>query len=50
MKYSLKYKGEVIAQSEWSSILFAQKNKRPAKSDNYEVINNETGKIAGQKA
>lgn len=47
MKYRLEYKGAIVAESEWSSILFAQKNKRPAKAENYTVFNNETGKVAG---
>ena len=46
-KFALVYKGEVVAEADWSSILFAQKNKRPDKADNYTVLNNETGKVAG---
>lgn len=46
-KFSLTYKGETVAEADWSSILFAQKNKRPEKAGNYEVFNNETGKVAG---
>ena len=46
-KFSLTYKGETVAEADWSSILFAQKNKRPDKADNYTVLNNETGKVAG---
>lgn len=49
-KFALKFKGEIVAESDWSSILFAQKNKRPEKSGNYEVINQVTGKVAGVKA
>jgi hypothetical protein len=48
-KYRLEYKGEVVAESDWSSILFAQKNKRPASADKYRVINNATGRVAGTK-
>lgn len=49
-KFALTYKGETVAESNWSSILFAQKNKRPEKSGAYEVLNNETGKVAGVKS
>lgn len=46
-KFRLEFKGETVAESNWSSILFGQKNKRPEKSGNYEVYNNLTGKVAG---
>lgn len=46
-KFSLTYKGATVAQSDWSSILFAQKNKRPDKASHYEVIRNSDGLPAG---
>lgn len=46
-KYRLEHKGTVVAESDWSNILFDYTRRRPEKAPNYTVYNNVTGQVAG---
>lgn len=46
-KFRLEHKGIVVAESDWSNILFDYLRRDTVKSENYAIFNNVTGLPAG---